>query len=80
MSKTFNKEKIRCPRDFFEKTKGICVEKNHQIQTESIKNTKNSKIIEIFMQFLCTFRKTWWLRILETFNQGHIVREAFVKK
>ena len=31
MSKTLNKEKIRCPGGIFEEIKAICVEKIHQI-------------------------------------------------
>ena len=34
----------------------------HQIQTEIDKNTKKIQVFENFMQFLCTFRKSWWLR------------------
>ena len=69
MSKTLKKEKIRCPGGFLEEIKAICVEKMHQTQTEIDKNTK--KNLKNFMQFLCTFRKTWWLRIrmLKTFSK-----------
>ena len=27
------------------------------------------QVFETFMQFLCTFRKTWWLRMLQTFSK-----------
>ena len=37
MSKTLNKEKIRCPGGFFEEIKAIYVEKKHQIWTEILK-------------------------------------------
>ena len=71
MSKTLIKEKIRCPRGFLEEIKAIGVEKMHQIQSENEKNTKN-QIFENFMQFLCTFRKTWWQRMLKTFSKEQI--------
>ena len=71
MSKTLNKEKIRYPEGFPEEVKAICVEKKHQIRTEIDKNTKNL-IFENFMEFLCTFRKTWWLRMLKTFSKEQI--------
>ena len=71
MSKTLNKEKIRYPEGFPEEVKAICVEKKHQIRTEIDKNTKNL-ILENFMEFLCTFRKTWWLRMLKTFSKEQI--------
>ena len=57
--KTFKKEQISCRGGFFEEIKAIGVEKSHQIQTEKDKNTKKNQIFEIFMQFLCTSRKTW---------------------
>ena len=39
------------------------------------------QIFETFMQFLCTFRKTWWLRILKTFNKEQIgCQEGFFKE
>ena len=44
----------------------------HQIQTEIDKNTKKNQIFENSMQFLCTFRKTWWLRMLKTFSKEQI--------
>ena len=43
MSKTLNKEKIRCPGGFLEEMKAICVEKMHQIWTEIEKKTKKIK-------------------------------------
>ena len=42
MSKTLNKEKIRCPRGFLEEIKAICVEKMHQFWTETDKILENS--------------------------------------
>ena len=42
MSKTLNKEKIRCAGGFFEEIKEICVEKMHQIWTEIDKLLENS--------------------------------------
>ena len=42
MSKTLNKEKIRCPGGFLEEIKAICVEKMHQISTEIDKILENS--------------------------------------
>ena len=30
------------------------------------------QIFETFMQFLCTFRKTWWLRMFKTFKKEQI--------
>ena len=44
----------------------------HQIQTEIDKNTKKNQIFENSMQFLCTFPKTWWLRMLTTFSKEQI--------
>ena len=41
MSKTLNKEKIRCPGGFLEEIKAICVEKMHQIRTEIDKTLEN---------------------------------------
>ena len=70
MLKTFKKEQISCRGGFFEEIKAIGVEKMHQIQTE-IDNTKN-QIFEKFMQFLFTFQKTWWLRMLKTFSKEQI--------
>ena len=69
--KTFSKEQIICRGCFFEEIKAIDVEKMHQIRTEIDKNTKNL-IFENFMEFLCTFRKTWWLRMLKTFSKEQI--------
>ena len=57
---------------FFEEVKAIVSGKMHQIQTEIDKNTKKIPVFENFMQFLCTFRKTWWLRKLKTFNKEKI--------
>ena len=39
-----------------------------------LKSTKYLKIqiFETFMQILCTFRKTWWLRMLKTFKKEPI--------
>ena len=42
MSKTLNKETIRCPEGFLEEITAICVEKMHQIRTEINKIFKNS--------------------------------------
>ena len=42
MSKTLNKETIRCPEGFLEEIKAICVEKMHQIWTEIDKKLENS--------------------------------------
>ena len=72
MSKTFNKEQISCRGGFFEEIKAIGVEKMHQIQTEIEKKQKTNHIFENYMKFLCTFRKTWWLRMLKTFNKEQI--------
>ena len=69
--KTFSKEQIRCRGCFFGEIRAIDVEKMHQIRTEIDKNTKNL-IFENFMEFLCTFRKTWWLRMLKTFSREQI--------
>ena len=41
MSKTINKEKIRCPGGFLEEIKAICVKKMHQIWTEIDKVLEN---------------------------------------
>ena len=71
MSKTLNKENIRCPRGLLEEIKAMCVKKMQQIWTEIDKNTKKSNF-ENFMQFLCTFRNTWWLRMLKMFSKEQI--------
>ena len=42
MSKTLNKEKIRCPIGFREEIKAICVAKMHQIWTKIGKILENS--------------------------------------
>ena len=47
MSKTLNKERIRCPGGFFEEIKAIGVEKMYQSQTESGKITKKVKFLKI---------------------------------
>ena len=47
-------------------------EKMHQIQTEIDKNTKKNQFFEHFMEFLCTFREPWWLRMLKTFSGEQI--------
>ena len=65
MLKMSKKEQVSCRGGFFGEIKAIGVEKMHQIQTESDKNTRK-QIFKIFMQFLCTFRKTWWLRMLKS--------------
>ena len=52
MSKTLNKEKLRCPGGFFEEIKAIGVEKMHQIQTEIDKKKQKNQIFENFLQFL----------------------------
>ena len=72
MLKTFSKEQIQCRGCFFEEIKAIGVEKMHQVQTEIDKNTKKNQIFENFMQFLCTFRKTRWLRMLKTISKEQI--------
>ena len=50
MSKTLNKEKMRCPRGFFEEIKAIGVEKKRQNLTEIDRNTKFQ-----ILKFLCSF-------------------------
>ena len=55
---------------FFEEVKAICSGKMHQTKIEIDKNTKNFRFLK--MKFLCTFRKTWWLRKLKTFNKEQI--------
>ena len=72
MLKTFEKEQNSCRGGFFEEIKAIVVEKMHQIQTEIDKNTRKNQIFENFMQFLCTFQKAWWLRVLNTFSKEPI--------
>ena len=52
MSKTLNKETIRCPGGFLEEIKAVCVEKMHQIWTEIDK--KKTKKIE-FLNFYANF-------------------------
>ena len=42
MSKTVNKENVRCLGGFLEEIKAICVEKTHQIWTEVDKIFENS--------------------------------------
>ena len=80
MSKTLNKEKIRCPGGFLEEIKAIGVEKMHQNQTEIDKIQKKSNF-ENFMIFLYTFRKTWWLRMLKTFSKEQIrCRDCFFEE
>ena len=49
--KTFNKERICCPRGFFEEINAICFEKMPQIQSEIDKHSKKFK----FLKFPCTF-------------------------
>ena len=71
MSKTLNKEKIRCAGGFLEEIKEICVEKCIKFGPKLTKYLK-IQIFETFMQFLCTFRKTWWLRMLKTFSKEQI--------
>ena len=71
MLKTVSKEQIRCRCCFFEEIKAIGVEKMHQILTEIDKNTKKTNF-EKFMQLLCIFRKTWWLRMLKIVSKEQI--------
>ena len=54
MSKTKNKGMIRCPGDFLDEMKAICVEKMHQIWTVIDKLLENSdfrKFYPIFVYF-----------------------------
>ena len=62
MSKTLNKEKIRCPVGFLEEIKQFVLKKCIKFVPKLTKHLK-IQIFETFMQFLCTFRKTWWLRM-----------------
>ena len=57
MSKTLNKEKIRCRGGFFEEIKAIGVEKMQKIQTETDKSTKKVKFLEILCSFCVLFEK-----------------------
>ena len=52
MSKTLNKGKIRCPGDFLEEIKAICVEKMHQIWTEIDKILENSDFWNFYAIFV----------------------------
>ena len=52
MSKTLNKEKIRCPGGFLEEIKAICVEKMHQIWTEIDKILENSDFLHFYAIFM----------------------------
>ena len=48
MSKTLNKEEIRCRGCFFEEIKPIGLKKMHQILTEIDKNTKKFKFWKFY--------------------------------
>ena len=52
MSKTLNKEEIRCPRGFLEEIKAICVEKMHQIWTEIDKKLEISDFLNFYVIFM----------------------------
>ena len=61
--------------------KAICFEKMPQIQTENDNKLKKFRLWMISMQFLSIFGKTWWHKMLKTFNkENFVVCEAFVKK
>ena len=81
MWKTLNQENMHCSGGFLEEIKTLCVEKMHQIRTEIDKLQKKNQFFENFMHFLCTFRKTWWLRMLKTFSkEKFVVVAVFLKR
>ena len=52
--KTFNKETIRCPGDFFEEVEAVCAGKMHQIHTKIDKKTKKFRFLKFFFSiFVC---------------------------
>ena len=57
MSKTLNKEKIRCPGGFLEEIKAIGVEKMHQIQTEIDKQEQKNHFLKILCRFCVLFEE-----------------------
>ena len=79
-SELLNKEKIRCPEGFLEEIK-ICFWKNASNSDRNWQKKTKIQIFENFMQFLRTFRKTWWLRMLKTFSKEQIrCRGCFVEE
>ena len=71
--------KICSRRDVFEKKIG----KNASNSDLNRQKFQKFSFFNAFMQILSILRKTWWLRILKTFNkekekEKFVVREAFV--
>ena len=77
MLKTLKKEQINCHGGFFEEIKQFVLKKCIKFGPKLTKYLK-IQIFETFMQFLCTFRKTWCLRMLKTFKKEQTnCREGF---
>ena len=68
MSKTLNKERFVVREASLKRQKQFEVKKCIKFGPKLTKYLKIQKC-ETFMQFLCTFRKTWWLRMLKTFEK-----------
>ena len=51
--------------------KAICVKKCIKVGPKLTKNLK-IQIFKFFLKFLCTFRKSWWRRMLKTFKAEQI--------
>ena len=71
MSKMLNKEKLVVSEASLKRWKQFVLKKCIKFWPKLRKYLK-IQIFENFMQFLCTFRKTWWLRMLKTFGKEQI--------
>ena len=81
ISKTSNKEEIRCPGGFLEEIKAIGVEKMHQILTEIDKNTNKIKILNNLCNFCVIFECLGGLELQRHSTRNKlIVRKAFLRK